>query len=220
MSERFKTVREAFIRIDTDGDGTIAPPELRAQLELMGMRLSGREFRRLWRLFDTSGDDQLNYVEFNNKVGKFIKPASMGLQMNRPETPPMKDWQQKNVAAQIRKRVTDIDATFNEIDQDGSGVIDQTELMIALRKLGLRGIGDQECFSVRPRPRTRRQLATRSVAASLQRRSVASRRAPALPLKRPHARTHACTHARMHACSHVRTRTNAPSPNPASSPCR
>ena len=148
MSERFKTVREAFIRIDSDGDGYIGPPELRAQLEMMGMRLSGREFRRLWRVFDTSGDDQLNYVEFNNKVGKFIKPASIGLQMNRPETPPMKDWQQKNVAAQIRKRVTDIDATFNEIDQDASGVIDQTELMIALRKLGLRGIGDQECYSV------------------------------------------------------------------------
>ena len=148
MSERFKTVREAFIRIDSDGDGYIGPPELRAQLEMMGMRLSGREFRRLWRVFDTSGDDQLNYVEFNNKVGKFIKPASIGLQMNRPETPPMKDWQQKNVAAQIRKRVTDIDATFNEIDQDASGVIDQTELMIALRKLGLRGIGDQECFSM------------------------------------------------------------------------
>jgi Ca2+-binding EF-hand superfamily protein len=148
MSERFKTVREAFIRIDTDGDGFIGPPELRAQLELMGMRLSGREYRRLWRMFDSSGDDQLNYVEFNNYVGKFIKPASMGLQMNRPETPPMKDWQMKNVSAQIRKRVTDIDATFNEIDQDGSGVIDQTELMIALRKLGLRGIGDQECFSM------------------------------------------------------------------------
>jgi Ca2+-binding EF-hand superfamily protein len=148
MSERFKTVREAFIRIDSDGDGYIGPPELRAQLEMMGMRLSGREFRRLWRVFDTSGDDQLNYVEFNNKVGKFIKPASIGLQMNRPETPPMKDWQQKNVAAQIRKRVTDIDATFNEIDQDASGVIDQTELMIALRKLGLRGIGDQECYSM------------------------------------------------------------------------
>ena len=155
MSERFKTVREAFIRIDSDGDGYIGPPELRAQLEMMGMRLSGREFRRLWRIFDTSGDDQLNYVEFNNKVGKFIKPATQGLQMNRPETPPMKDWQMKNVSAQIRKRVTDIDATFSEIDQDESGQIDQTEFMIALRKLGLKGIGDQECFSMMERFRNK-----------------------------------------------------------------
>ena len=151
MSERFKTVREAFIRIDSDGDGFIGPTELRAQLEIMGMRLSGREFRRLWRMFDTSGDDQINYVEFNNKVGVFIKPASQGLQFNRPQTPPMKDWQAKNVAAQIRKRVTDIAKTFKDIDTDESGVIDQTEFMIALRKLGLRGIGDSECFAIMER---------------------------------------------------------------------
>jgi Ca2+-binding EF-hand superfamily protein len=151
MSERFRTVREAFIRIDSDGDGFIGPTELRAQLEMMGMRLSGREFRRLWRMFDTSGDDQINYVEFNNKVGVFIKPASQGLQFNRPQTPPMKDWQAKNVAAQIRKRVTDIAKTFKEIDTDESGVIDQTEFMIALRKLGLRGIGDSECFAIMER---------------------------------------------------------------------
>jgi Ca2+-binding EF-hand superfamily protein len=151
MSERFRTVREAFIRIDSDGDGFIGPTELRAQLEMMGMKLSGREFRRLWRMFDTSGDDQINYVEFNNKVGVFIKPASQGLQFNRPQTPPMKDWQAKNVAAQIRKRVTDIAKTFKEIDTDESGVIDQTEFMIALRKLGLRGIGDSECFAIMER---------------------------------------------------------------------
>ena len=62
MSERFRTVREAFIRIDSDGDGFVGPEELRVQLELMGMRLSGREFRRLWRMFDTSGDDQVRYA--------------------------------------------------------------------------------------------------------------------------------------------------------------
>jgi Ca2+-binding EF-hand superfamily protein len=62
LSSRYRTVREAFIRMDTDGDGFIGPDDLRFHLDVMGMKLAGREFRRLWRMFDTTGDDQINYV--------------------------------------------------------------------------------------------------------------------------------------------------------------
>jgi Ca2+-binding EF-hand superfamily protein len=34
----------------------------------MGIYLTGTEFRKLWRQFDTSGDGKINYAEFNNKV--------------------------------------------------------------------------------------------------------------------------------------------------------
>ena len=38
----------------------------------------------------------------------------------------------KNVSAQIRKRVTDIDATFDEIDRDGSGTLEFNEILRAV----------------------------------------------------------------------------------------
>jgi Ca2+-binding EF-hand superfamily protein len=117
----------------------------------MGLTLTGREFRRFWRMFDTSGDDRIDYTEFNNKVGRMISPPSMGLQLNRPETPQMKEWQRKSMAARIRKQVSDIDATFKTIDTDGSGLISQPEFIQALRAMGVRGIGDTESWSMMSR---------------------------------------------------------------------
>ena len=87
------------------------------------------EFRKLWRHFDSSGDGSITYAEFNNKVGRMIAPMSEGLQMNRPSTPKMKDWQRKALAAGIRKKISDIDAAFREIDTDGSGLISHAEFI-------------------------------------------------------------------------------------------
>lgn len=50
------------------------PPQPPA-VEAMGLKLNGREFRRIWRMFDVSGeDDAIPYTKFNNKFGIFIKP--------------------------------------------------------------------------------------------------------------------------------------------------
>lgn len=64
----------------------------------MGIYMSGSEFRKLWRQFDISGDGKINYTEFNNKVGYMILPYGSGLQMRRPETPKIKQWQEQAIA--------------------------------------------------------------------------------------------------------------------------
>jgi len=56
-----------------------------------------------------------------------------GLPMNRPETPKMRDWQKRNFAAAVKKKVTDIEATFKAFDMDGSGKISHPEFIQAVR---------------------------------------------------------------------------------------
>jgi len=77
------------------GGNCIDRKQFRDAVERMGMNMSGEEFRKLWRRFDSSGDGSISYAEFNNQLGAMISPPCMGLQMNRPETPKMKDWQKK-----------------------------------------------------------------------------------------------------------------------------
>lgn len=55
--------------------------------------------------------------------------------MNRPETPKMRDWQRRNFAAAVKKKVTDIEATFKAFDMDGSGKISHPEFIQAVRVL-------------------------------------------------------------------------------------
>ena len=78
-----------------------------------------------------------------------ILPYVGGLEMKRPDTPKMKDWQVKAMARTIQKKIKDIEATFKEIDTDGSGKISHAEFIQALRKIGLNKVGDAESFQVR-----------------------------------------------------------------------
>lgn len=81
-----------------------------SQLEHLGIYMTGSEFRKLWRQFDASGDGKINFTEFNNRVGQFILPYASGLQMKRPETPKMREWQRQALAKGIQKKVKDIEA--------------------------------------------------------------------------------------------------------------
>ncbi len=110
--------------------------------------MSGQEFRKLWREFDASGDGRINYTEFNNKVGGMILPFGAGLQLNRPETPKMREWQKQALAKGIQKKIKDIEAAFKEIDTDGSGRISQAEFIQALRRVGLAKVGDAESYQM------------------------------------------------------------------------
>jgi Ca2+-binding EF-hand superfamily protein len=117
----------------------------------MGIYMTGSEFRKLWRLFDASGDGKINYTEFNNKVGYMILPFGAGLKLNRPDTPQMKEWQEKALAKGIQKKISNIDTAFKEIDTDGSGRISHAEFIQALRKIGLANVGDAESFQMMSR---------------------------------------------------------------------
>jgi len=110
--------------------------------------MTGEEFRKLWKIFDSSGDGKISYTEFNNQIGPLVSPPSMGLQLKRPETPKMKEWQRKAVARAMKKKVTDIEQTFKDIDTDGSGKISHAEFIQALRNMGVRGIGDTESWQM------------------------------------------------------------------------
>jgi len=77
-----------------------------------------------------------------------ILPYAAGLDMKRPETPTMRDWQVKAMAKTIQKKIKDIDQAFKEIDTDGSGLLSHAEFIQALRKIGLSKIGDNESASM------------------------------------------------------------------------
>ena len=77
-----------------------------------------------------------------------ILPYVGNLEMKRPDTPKMKEWQVKAMARTIQKKIKDIEATFKEIDTDGSGKISHAEFIQALRKIGLNKVGDSESFSM------------------------------------------------------------------------
>jgi Ca2+-binding EF-hand superfamily protein len=77
-----------------------------------------------------------------------ILPYAAGLEMKRPDTPKMREWQVKAMARTIQKKIKDIEATFKEIDTDGSGKISHAEFIQALRKIGLSKVGDSESFGM------------------------------------------------------------------------
>ena len=112
------------------------------------MKMTGEEFRKLWSRFDSSGDGSISYAEFNTQIGPMVSPPCMGLQMNRPETPIMKEWQRKNFAKAVKKKVQDIEVTFKAFDLDGSGKISHAEFIQAMRRMGIRGVGDQESWQI------------------------------------------------------------------------
>ena len=74
-----RSVREAFLSIDKDCDGVISPAELRASVDGLGVRLSGAEFRKLWRTLDSAGEGRLTHAAFNRVLGPLLYPSGWGL---------------------------------------------------------------------------------------------------------------------------------------------
>jgi Ca2+-binding EF-hand superfamily protein len=60
----------------------------------------------------------------------------------------MKEWQRKNFARAVKKKVSDIEACFKTFDMDGSGRISHAEFTQAMRRMGIRGVGDQESWQI------------------------------------------------------------------------
>ena len=80
LSERWEkrgSVREAFLSISRSG--VISPSELKGVVDSLGVSISGPEFRKLWRMFDSSGEGRLTHAAFNRVVGPLIFPSSWGI---------------------------------------------------------------------------------------------------------------------------------------------
>lgn len=154
LASRFNQVRKAFLlqkgtsKPSADSGNHLDRKQFRDSIEKLGMKMTGEEFRKLWSRFDSSGDGSISYAEFNTQIGPMVSPPCMGLQMNRPETPIMKEWQRKNFAKAVKKKVQDIEATFKAFDLDGSGKISHAEFIQAMRRMGIRGVGDQESWQI------------------------------------------------------------------------
>lgn len=115
---------------------------------ILGLELEDSEYTLFWSRFDTSGDGCIDYAEFNNRLGGLIHPPAGQLLMNRPETPRIKDWQRKRMAAAVKTKMKNLKESFNAMDTDGSGSISHPEFIQALRKLGLTKIGNEESFQM------------------------------------------------------------------------
>lgn len=116
--------------------------------KVLGLDMEDDEYKKFWSRFDSSGDGTIDYAEFNNKLGVLIHPPAGQLLMHRPDTPRIKPWQRKRMAAAVKSKMTNLEQAFKDTDTDGSGSISHAELIQALRKLGLTKIGNEESYQM------------------------------------------------------------------------
>ncbi len=80
-------------------------------------------------------------------MGALIHPKS-DMVLNRPETPRIKEWQRRAFARGLKKKMTDIDSAFKEVDADSSGRVSHQEFIQLLRKLGMAKVGHEESYQM------------------------------------------------------------------------
>ena len=63
-------LQEAFNLFDTDGDGQLSISEWQTVLSRMGMKLSSKEEKALFRNVDSNGDGKIDLDEFMKYLAK------------------------------------------------------------------------------------------------------------------------------------------------------
>ena len=134
--------------MDYDLDGRISSGEFRVTLDLMGLVMTDDEFVKLWAHFDVDGSGELNYAEFNNKVGAMLHPPITRHVINRPQTPRVRQVNARKAAQGLKKRMANLADAFKMIDSDGSGRISHAEFIQALRHVGLTKISHDESYEM------------------------------------------------------------------------
>lgn len=61
---QWKTVRKAFMDLNTDKDGKISPEEMKFQFDFWGLKISDKQFDEIFNEFDTDGDGLISYKDF------------------------------------------------------------------------------------------------------------------------------------------------------------
>lgn len=61
---QWKTVRSAFMNINSDRNGNIDKDEFIYFLRFWGMKFEEEDFDRVWEKFDVDGDGELSYKDF------------------------------------------------------------------------------------------------------------------------------------------------------------
>lgn len=127
-----------FCKLDENGDGVIQPSELRVGFESAGLKI---EDEALNKLVDAYGDaegnlqiagllDMLSAVK-EHKFHSFEDDPSAATEVPEEVT------QRHYVFSEIDHFEGAIDAVFNDVDENGDGVLQPEELLKALEKLGV-----------------------------------------------------------------------------------
>jgi hypothetical protein len=90
---------------------------------------------------------------FNKLMGPLIHPSSWGISslMRRPTTPDLTPAQERILAARLRRKISNIEATWAELDIYNWGRISHSDFQLALRKLGVRNVTDEKSFALMSR---------------------------------------------------------------------
>ena len=86
--------------------------EFRAALASMGFHMTDFEFDRFFRLFDVSGNNQINYQQFRETIGEVIQPTERRKHEVRPRAhqPNLIEWIMRNIKRVVEGGLVDVDA--------------------------------------------------------------------------------------------------------------
>ena len=73
--EKFPTIRNAFMSLDTDRGGTIGKRELKNILDDCCYSVPDDTFEAIYKVFDTDGDGDVSYKEFMDQVKNIVEPG-------------------------------------------------------------------------------------------------------------------------------------------------
>jgi Ca2+-binding EF-hand superfamily protein len=128
-----------FDELDTDGNGVLDLQEFRAGLVQFGMEVSENDAKLLMSFIDTDGNGVLDEEEF--KRGAPLSVSSCGSAAGTLELE--LDKHIKKLLARLMSELSDpaglalLRSKFDELDADGSGVLDLQEFHAGLLSFGM-----------------------------------------------------------------------------------
>lgn len=85
---QWKTLKKAFIDLNSEKTGAIKPDELKHYLHHWGLFMTEQQFRGLFDKFDHDKDGRISYEDFQNTVGMEINPMEfLYFRQDNPKAP-------------------------------------------------------------------------------------------------------------------------------------
>jgi Ca2+-binding EF-hand superfamily protein len=72
---QWKTVRKAFMDMNSEKDGNISKNEFKYQLDFWGLKITDEQFEKVFNKFDVDGDGLISYKDFQMSIGADMFPA-------------------------------------------------------------------------------------------------------------------------------------------------
>eukprot|EP00753_Platysulcus_tardus_P009535 PLAT217.26.p1 GENE.PLAT217.26~~PLAT217.26.p1 ORF type:complete len:488 (+),score=243.74 PLAT217.26:235-1698(+) len=156
LSQRFRHMRDVFIKFDGDRSGLVSPRELRFGLRQLGITLDDEDVSALLHRYDMTGDGLFNYEEFvrmlEGSVDPYHSTASMdfgattlhGASEDAGEVPAGVHPDAARRAAliglvksKLRSHGRGIREHFLSLDRDSSGAVSYEEFRDGMHRMGL-----------------------------------------------------------------------------------